>query len=57
VLVTDLWLGDGGNPPAGEDDTDVRLAMTLCAATGLVMVALCIGAIFIVGASSWGTHA
>ncbi len=45
VLVTDLWLGDSGDPPAGEDDTDVRLAMTLSAATGLVMVAFCIGAI------------
>lgn len=57
VLVTDLWLGDSAHPPAGEDNSDVRLAMTLCAATGLVMVALCIGALFIAGAGSWGTHA
>lgn len=57
ALVTELWLGDGRNPPAGEDDVDVRLAMTLCAAAGLVMVAFCIGAIFIAGAGWWGTHA
>lgn len=47
VLVTDLWLGDSSDPPAGEDDTDVRLAMTLCAATGLVMVTFCIGVILL----------
>ena len=45
VLVTDLWLGDDGDPPAGEDEADVRRALTLCTATGLAMVALCMGAI------------
>lgn len=53
VLVTELWLGDGCDPPAGEAEGDVRLAMTISAATGLAAVALCIGAIL----SFWGRHA
>lgn len=45
VLVTDLWLGDSGDPPAGDSAKDVSLAMTLATATGLAAATLSIGAI------------
>lgn len=44
-VVTDLWLGDGRMPPAGDDPADLRLAMTLTAVTGLLAAAICIGVI------------
>jgi len=44
VLVTDVWLGDPADPPAG-DDSDVRRASLLVAAAGLsvsgLAVAIC----------------
>ncbi len=51
VLVTDLWLGDSRDPPAGEMDGDVALAMTVSAITGLVAVGLSIGVIFLLWAA------
>jgi adenosylcobinamide-phosphate synthase len=39
-LVTDVWLGDPHDPPAGDDRSDVVRAMTLCAATGVASAAL-----------------
>ena len=47
VLVTDLWLGDSNDPPAGDNAADVSLAMTLAASSGIVAAALCIGAIIV----------
>lgn len=38
-LVTELWLGDPNDPPAG-DDSDVRRASVLVTTTGIVAVAL-----------------
>jgi adenosylcobinamide-phosphate synthase len=41
ALVTDVWLGDGGDPPAGEA-VDIRRASLLIAATGLLATALAV---------------
>jgi adenosylcobinamide-phosphate synthase len=38
VLVTDVWVGDGGDAPAG-DASDVRRASLLIGATGLLSAA------------------
>jgi adenosylcobinamide-phosphate synthase len=38
ALVTDVWVGDVGDPPAG-DEADVRRASMLVGTTGLVAVA------------------
>ena len=38
-LVTDLWIGDAADPPAGTPD-DLHRAIVLAAATGLVWTAL-----------------
>jgi adenosylcobinamide-phosphate synthase len=38
-LVTELWLGDPADPPAG-DDSDIRRASILVAVTGIVMTTL-----------------
>jgi adenosylcobinamide-phosphate synthase len=43
-LVTELWLGDPDDPPAG-DDTDVRRASILVTAAGLLAVVLAVVAI------------
>lgn len=53
VLVTELWLGDCRDPPAGEADGDVGLAMTVSAITGLLAVGMFIGIIFLL----WTPHA
>jgi adenosylcobinamide-phosphate synthase len=42
-LVTDVWVGDSGDPPAGEDSTDVWRASVLVCATGLVFAAAAVG--------------
>ena len=42
VLVTDIWLGDPGDPPAG-DDSDVPRASWLVGATGVFAALLAIG--------------
>jgi adenosylcobinamide-phosphate synthase len=42
-LVTDVWVGDSGDPPAGEDATDVWRASVLVCATGLVFAAVAVG--------------
>jgi adenosylcobinamide-phosphate synthase len=39
VLVTDVWVGDAGDPPAG-DDADVRRASMLVGTTGIVSAAI-----------------
>jgi adenosylcobinamide-phosphate synthase len=41
VLVTELWLGDSSDPPAG-DDSDVPRAEFLVGATGLLAAALAV---------------
>jgi adenosylcobinamide-phosphate synthase len=41
ALVTDAWLGDGSDPPAG-DDSDVPRAQLLVGATGLLAAALAV---------------
>jgi adenosylcobinamide-phosphate synthase len=41
-LVTDLWLGDPGDAPAGHDDGDVPRAMALCTMAGLAAGAIAI---------------
>jgi adenosylcobinamide-phosphate synthase len=41
VLVTELWLGDSSDPPAG-DDSDVPRAEFLIGATGLLAAALAV---------------
>ena len=46
-LVTNLWLGDSGDPPAGEVDGDVGLAMKVSAITGLLAVGMFIGIILL----------
>jgi adenosylcobinamide-phosphate synthase len=43
-LVTELWLGDADDPPAG-DDADVRRTGMLVTAAGLVMTALVVAVI------------
>lgn len=42
ALVTDVWVGDAGDPPAGEDDEDVWRASALVCATGLVFVGIAV---------------
>ena len=49
-LVTDVWLGDPGDPPAG-DAQDTRRAIVLIAATGLSFAALAWSAIKLVFSS------
>lgn len=44
-LVTDIWLGDGNAPPAGDSAGDVPLAVKLTVAVGLAAAALCVGAL------------
>jgi adenosylcobinamide-phosphate synthase len=41
VLVTDVWLGDSADPPAG-DDSDVPRAAILVGTTGVVAAALAV---------------
>ena len=43
TLVTDVWVGDVGDPPAGEDESDVWRASVLLCATGLVFAAVAAG--------------
>jgi adenosylcobinamide-phosphate synthase len=43
-MVTELWLGDANDPPAG-DDTDVRRTSVLLTVTGLAAAALAVLAI------------
>jgi hypothetical protein len=40
-----VWVGDVGDPPAGEDVTDVRRASVLVCATGLVFGGMAVGII------------
>lgn len=47
ALVTDIWLGDGHAPPAGEDSGDVALAVRLTAAVGVAAAALCVGVLYL----------
>lgn len=47
TMVTDVWVGDAGDPAAGEDEADVWRASVLVCATGLVFAAMTVG---IVGA-------
>ena len=42
TLVTDVWVGDASDPPAG-DALDVRRASMLVGTTGLVAVAIALG--------------
>jgi adenosylcobinamide-phosphate synthase len=42
ALVTDIWLGDAGDPPAG-DDSDITRSLILIGAAGLLAAALAIG--------------
>jgi adenosylcobinamide-phosphate synthase len=46
-LVTDVWVGDAGDPAAGEDSGDVWRASVLVCVTGLVFASIAVG---IVGA-------
>ncbi len=43
ALVTDVWVGDEGDPAAGENETDVRRASVLVCATGLVFAGIAVG--------------
>jgi adenosylcobinamide-phosphate synthase len=43
TLVTDLWVGDAGDPAAGEAEADVLRASVLVCATGLVAAAIAVG--------------
>ncbi|HEY2819772.1 MAG TPA: adenosylcobinamide-phosphate synthase CbiB [Candidatus Acidoferrum sp.] len=45
ALVTDVWVGDEGDPPAGEDEADVWRASVLVCATGLVFAAIAVIAV------------
>jgi adenosylcobinamide-phosphate synthase len=45
ALVTDVWVGDAGDAPAGEDETDVWRASVLVCATGLIAAAIAVGII------------
>jgi adenosylcobinamide-phosphate synthase len=42
-LVTDVWVGDAGDPPAGEGADDVWRASVLVCATGIVFAAIAVG--------------
>ena len=44
-LVTELWLGDERDPPAGEDDSDLRRVAVLITTTGLLATGLAVLAI------------
>lgn len=44
--VTDLWLGDARDPPAGESPSDVPRAMVVTALAGVLCVALAAGWLF-----------
>jgi len=55
ALVTDVWVGDAGDPAAGEDETDVWRASVLVCATGLVFAAVAVGIVGVwVGFGRWG---
>jgi adenosylcobinamide-phosphate synthase len=41
-LVTDTWLGDAGDPPAGESRADVPRAIVVTCTTGLLTAGLCL---------------
>ena len=43
ALVTDVWVGDGGDPAAGEDQADVWRASILVCTTGLVFAGIALG--------------
>jgi len=45
ALVTDVWVGDAGDPAAGEDSMDVWRASVLVCATGLVFALLAVGTV------------
>lgn len=42
-LITDIWLGDTHDPPAGESAGDVPLAVKLAATVGLAAAGICVG--------------
>jgi adenosylcobinamide-phosphate synthase len=47
AMVTDIWIGDASDPPLG-DAVDVRRALALAVATGLVTVAaVCVGLLWV----------
>jgi adenosylcobinamide-phosphate synthase len=48
ALVTDVWVGDAGDPAAGEDRSDVWRASVLVCATGLVFAGIAIGIVTMV---------
>jgi adenosylcobinamide-phosphate synthase len=41
-LVTDIWLGDPEDPPAGESRTDMARAIVLACVAGVLAVAACL---------------
>jgi adenosylcobinamide-phosphate synthase len=41
-LVTDIWLGDPEDPPAGEARTDMARAIVLACVAGVLAVAVCL---------------
>ncbi len=47
-VLTELWVGDGRMPPAGDDPRDLRMAMALTAIAGLLAAAVCIAGIAVV---------
>jgi adenosylcobinamide-phosphate synthase len=49
VMVTDVWIGDGGDPVL-DTGSDVRRAMVLATATGVICAAL---AAFVIAADPW----
>ena len=55
ALVTDVWVGDVGDPAAGEDKSDVWRASVLVCATGLVAAAIAVGivGVWVDGLGSW----
>ena len=53
VLVTDVWVGDAGDAPAGEDAKDVWRASVLVCATGLVAAGIAVGIVVARVGWSW----
>lgn len=49
VLVTEIWLGDSGDPPAGVD-SDIPRAAILIGVTGVLAAAI---AFLLIGAETW----
>jgi adenosylcobinamide-phosphate synthase len=48
VMVTDTWIGEAADPPAG-DRADVVRAIAVATSTAMVMTALAVGALMFVG--------